>query len=133
MNSFNHYSMGSVGEWMMSRAAGIDWDPADPGYRHILLRPTPGDGLTYAQASLNSLRGLIKCAWHKGKNGTLTVDVTIPANTYATLFIPSRAPQKITEGNVPAMKSKGVNGFSASKVEAVFEVGSGTYHFKTVL
>jgi len=133
MNSFNHYSMGSVGEWMMSRVAGIDWDPADPGYRHIMLRPTPGGGMTHAEASVNSIRGLIKCGWKRQKNGSFAIDVTIPANTYATLFIPSHAPQKIKEGNVPAMKSKGVNGFSASKVEAVLEVGSGTYHFTTVL
>ena len=133
MNSFNHYSMGSIGEWMMSRVAGIDWDVNDPGYRHIMMRPTPGGGMTYAKASLQSIRGHIASEWHRKPNGTFTLDITVPANTYATVFIPSRNPSKITESGVPVMKSKGINGFSASKVEAVLEVGSGTYHFKTTL
>ncbi|MDR3689596.1 MAG: family 78 glycoside hydrolase catalytic domain [Fimbriimonas sp.] len=133
MNSFNHYSMGSVGEWMMSRVAGLDWDVDDPGYRHILMHPTPGGGLTYAKASLNSLRGLIKIQWKQLANHLFTIDVTVPPNTYATLFVPSRNPSHIMEGNQLASRSNGVLGFSASKVEAVMEVASGTYHFRTTL
>ena len=133
MNSFNHYSMGSIGEWMFSRVAGIDWDVDDPGYRHIIMHPTPSGGLTYAKASLKSIRGLIQSEWHHLANGTLTLDITVPANTYATVFLPSRNPTKIMEGSQLASKSPGVNGYSASKVEAVMEVASGTYHFKTSL
>ncbi len=132
MNSFNHYSMGSVGEWMYSRVAGIDWDTEDPGYRHIIMRPTIGGGLTWAKASLNSIRGTIKSEWHRLPNGVLTLDITVPANTYATVFVPSKNPSRITEGGKVA-RPPIVDGYSASKVEAVFEVGSGTYHFKSSL
>jgi alpha-L-rhamnosidase len=125
--------MGSIGEWMFSRVAGIDWDVDDPGYRHIIMHPTPSGGLTYAKASLKSIRGLIQSEWHHLANGTLTLDITVPANTYATVFLPSRNPTKIMEGSQLASKSPGVNGYSASKVEAVMEVASGTYHFKTSL
>ena len=57
MNSFNHYSLGSVGEWMMESVAGIALDPKVPGYKHILLHPRPGGGLTYAKATYQSLFG----------------------------------------------------------------------------
>ena len=52
MNSFNHYSLGSVGEWMYTVVAGIDLDPEVPGYKRFVLRPRPGGGLTHARGEL---------------------------------------------------------------------------------
>ena len=48
MNSFNHYAYGSIGAWLYNTVAGIEIDPAQPGYKHIVLRPQPGGGLTHA-------------------------------------------------------------------------------------
>jgi alpha-L-rhamnosidase len=41
MNSFNHYAYGAIGEWMYRRMAGIDNDPAQPGFKHFMLAPVP--------------------------------------------------------------------------------------------
>ncbi|MGK5684084.1 family 78 glycoside hydrolase catalytic domain [Actinoplanes sp. URMC 104] len=61
MNSFNHYSLGSVGEWLYGRVAGIDQAPGSVAYRELLLRPTPGGKLTWARAEQETVRGSVSC------------------------------------------------------------------------
>jgi alpha-L-rhamnosidase len=92
MNSFNHYSFGSVGEWLYSGAAGIQVDETKPGYKHFFLRPQITSRLNYVKASLNSPYGIISSHWHV-KGDRLLYDVTVPPNTTATLDLqglPSR-------------------------------------------
>jgi len=60
MNSYNHYAYGAVGEWMYSTIAGIDLDPQQPAYKHIVLHPTPNERMTSAKATLQSPYGLIE-------------------------------------------------------------------------
>ena len=50
MNSFNHYAYGAIGEWMYRVVAGLELDPREPGYKHVLVQPQPGGGLTSAEA-----------------------------------------------------------------------------------
>ena len=127
MNSFNHYSLGSCGQWMYTTIAGIDLDPRQPGYKHILIHPRPGGGLTMCKASYNSLHGPIQTEWHvEGDNYKLTV--TIPANATASVFID--APRdKITEGGKAADEAEGVKFDRAEGDTQIFTVGSGTYEF----
>lgn len=87
MNSFNHYAYGAIGDWLYRAVAGIDTDPREPGYKHILLHPHPGPGLTYVRAALESPYGLIVSAW-RIENGRFEWDVTIPPNARATLTLP---------------------------------------------
>lgn len=84
MNSFNHYSLGSVGEWMYSSVAGIDLDPTQPAYKHAVLHPHPGGGLTYARASYDSIHGRIVSDW-KLENGQFAYRIMVPTNTTATV------------------------------------------------
>src|SRR5262249_26963420 len=60
MNSFNHYAYGAIGSWLYQVVAGIDVDPARPGYRHAVLRPRPGGDLTSAKATLDSVYGRLE-------------------------------------------------------------------------
>ena len=90
MNSFNHYSLGSVGEWLFRYVAGIDTDPAHPGFAHIQVRPHPGPGLSHARAEYRSVRGRIVSDWNTA-GGALALSVTVPANTTATVFLPAGA------------------------------------------
>ena len=129
MNSFNHYSLGSVGQWLYQDVAGIDTDPNQPGFAHILIRPHPGPGLTQARAIYDSIRGRIACAWHTGGAG-LTLDVTVPANTTATVFVPAPGGADVTEGGVPAARAPGVSSAQRVGDQVVVSIGSGSYHFQ---
>lgn len=98
MNSFNHYAYGSIGAWMYNTIAGIEIDPAQPGYKHIVLRPQPGGGLTHARGTLKTLYGEIVSEW-KLENGQFHWIVVVPPNTSATLHIPGREqPQQVAAG-----------------------------------
>lgn len=130
MNSFNHYSLGSVGQWLFQYVAGIDVNAERPGFRHILIHPHPGPGLEFARAEFQSMYGPIRSSWQREGNG-LTVQVTIPANTTATIVLPIPADkQTLYEGDVPAVKAPGVTFQREEQGNRLFKVGSGNYTFR---
>ena len=133
MNSFNHYALGSCGEWLYGSVAGIDIDPERPAFRHIIIHPRIGGGLTSAKASVQSIRGPIAVAWdvaEQGSDRVLTLHVNIPANTTATVYVPAKDAATVTEGDMPAARATGVHKMEMQGSEAVIEVGSGSYVFK---
>ncbi|VBB07186.1 bacterial alpha-l-rhamnosidase [Lucifera butyrica] len=86
MNSFNHYAYGAIGEWLYRAAAGIEIDENAPGYKHILLKPLFGGGLSYVKAAYQSVYGEVGIHWQlNGKKGSIKINV--PVNTTATLYL----------------------------------------------
>jgi alpha-L-rhamnosidase len=98
MNSFDHYSIGSVGEWIYRNVLGINPDEVRPGYEHFVIQPRPGGTLTYAKGSYNSIRGEISVDW-KIADGSFILNVNIPANTTATVILPDGKARKTGSGN----------------------------------
>ena len=98
MNSFNHYSLGSVGEWLQRYAAGIDLEPAAPGFAQIRIQPRPDRRLSFVRASFDSIHGCIKSAWTL-EDDQFTLRVTIPANTTATVTLPNSETHAIGSGD----------------------------------
>ncbi len=127
MNSFNHYSLGSVGEWLYRFVLGIDLAPGAAGFDRLVIRPHPGGSLTYARGSFRSVRGEISTAWH-GDGARFTLDVGIPANVRARVCVPSAYPLEVVGVGAGPMSVDRYPGALGQK-EAVFEVGSGRYSF----
>ncbi len=73
MNSFNHYAYGSIGAWLYNTVAGIEIDPAQPAYKHAILRPQPGGGLTSASGAIDTPYGELRSEWTL-EDGTFDVD-----------------------------------------------------------
>ena len=84
MNSFNHYSYGSIGEWLVRVVAGLELDESAPGYRRTILYPRPGGGLTSVTAQYRSQYGMIGCSW-KLEEDRLEMRFQIPVNTTADI------------------------------------------------
>jgi alpha-L-rhamnosidase len=124
MNSFNHYSLGSVGEWLYRYVAGIDL--GSPGYGHIVIRPRPGGGLTYARGEYDAVRGRISSSW-KIEDGRFSLEVLIPPNTTATVHVPST--EGVSEGGRPVGEVGDVEHLRAEDGETILSVGSGRYEF----
>jgi alpha-L-rhamnosidase len=126
MNSFNHYSLGSCGEYLFSGIGGIR--PASPGFKTILIDPVIRHGLTWADTRYNSIQGPIATSW-KLDGKRLALKVVVPANTTATVCVPAKDPAGITESGKPVAERTDVKYVRQEKDKVVFEVGSGTYNF----
>ena len=132
MNSFAHYSFGAVYQWMAENIGGIRSD--GPAYQHIIIAPQPDRQLTSATTAYNSIRGRIETDWQQ-TDGKLTLKVTIPANTTATVHLPVNpawANPVITESGKSLKSVKGVKLLRTEKNQAVLEIGSGSYHFAVI-
>ncbi len=127
MNSFNHYAFGAVAEWIYQNILGIRFDENQPAYKHIILKPIPGGSLTWARGSYQSLHGLIAVEWKK-VNSSVFVSVTIPANTEATLYLPTTDADSVLESDRPIDQNPRV--CRIEKGKAILQLKSGSYRFK---
>lgn len=132
MNSFNHYALGAVGAWMYNHSLGIQRDVEQPGFKHIILKPTYGGEVTFAKGHYDSIYGKIESAWEM-KNGTFTYNVTVPANTTATVYIPTNNVKTIKEGGKPIEKVQGVTFVEFNDGKAVYKLESGSYDFRSIV
>jgi alpha-L-rhamnosidase len=128
MNSFAHYSFGAVARWMFQTVAGIDM--AEPGFQRLLIHPQPAKGLTWVKASYDSIHGRITTHWQT-TNGKLSVAISIPANTTATVILPVADPATVTENGRPIEQAEGVKSLGGSGGLSHFEIGAGQYQFVT--
>ncbi|GAA1573432.1 alpha-L-rhamnosidase [Actinomadura kijaniata] len=107
MNSFNHYSLGSVGEWLYGGVAGIAQHPDSVAYGDLLLRPTIGGLLTWAHARQETSRGEVTCGWRL-EDGELHLEATVPPGIHATLVVPTADPGAVRADGVPVADRDGV-------------------------
>lgn len=120
MNSFNHYSYGAIGDWLYRSAVGIR--ESSPGYSTIVIKPHVGGNFTFMGASTLTPYGEVSAEWSADGNVLRTLDVVIPENTTAEVYVPAYSADCVS---------------SDAGTEGVFEkgyvkycVGSGTYSFK---
>ncbi|MFG2468645.1 family 78 glycoside hydrolase catalytic domain [Streptomyces canus] len=134
MNSFNHYSYGAIMEWMYESMAGIAKDPAHPGFKHFSLRPhlDPTGRITEVSASYRSPYGEIVSAWAV-REGEFRHRVAVPANSTATLRIPTSDPDSVRESRTPLSRVKGVTYLGFEDGTASFELPSGRYELTSAL
>ena len=127
MNSFNHYSFGSVAAWMYRHMLGIQSDEKTPGYQHFVLapQPDPNMGITYAKGEYQSMYGTIRSHWQV-KDGEFDYRFTIPANTSATVVLPAATLSSARLNGKPLATQS--SQFAHQTVR--FELGSGEYRYQ---
>ncbi len=128
MNSLNHYSYGAIGDWMYRIMAGLDTYEDGPGYKHSLIKPHVGGGFSSVSASLDTYYGTLSSKW-KTEPERILFDITVPANTTSTVFIPAINADDVTEGDMGLTKVPGIKVLSAEEGYVVMEAGSGVWHF----
>ena len=128
MNSFNHYAYGCIGDWMYRVVAGIDTYDDAPGYKHIKIFPHTDTSLTMAGADLQTYYGNISSHW-KTENNNLMLDVEVPGNTTATVYLPATSADNITESG-KLLSSETMIKISVRDERYIeLQIGSGVYHF----
>lgn len=132
MNSFNHYSLGSVSEWLYRHVAGIELDPDVPGFKAFVIRPFVGGALTHAGASYDSMHGRIESRWNRDGD-RLTLRVLVPPNTSVRVYVPSDMGGAVLEGGLPAAAVDGIEALGRENAYEIFSVPSGRYEFTSTL
>ena len=132
MNSFNHWALGSVGEWIWRCLIGINPDESSPGYKHFTIKPMPGGDITWARGEYKSIRGTIISDWRL-ENGNFRLDVTVPANTTATVYLPAKDAKSVTIDGEVAAESRLVQFLGIKDGKAAYAVNSGRYQFVSVM
>jgi len=129
MNSLNHVMLlGDFVAWLYQSLAGINTNPDHPGFKNIILKPIPVEGLDYVNAEYHSVHGLIKSSWKKEDNSFIW-DITVPCNTTATVYIAAPPEKEVTESGKSASSAEGVKYIDTDNGYVVYQVGSGNYHF----
>ena len=133
MNSGNHLMLvGDLVTWLYENLAGIRPDPAQPGFKHIVMHPTPVGDLTFVKASHESPFGKIVSDW-KRDGHRFTWSVSIPVNTTATVYVPAQDATSVTESDKSVSEALGIKYLRSEAGAAVYEIGSGNYHFVSTM
>jgi alpha-L-rhamnosidase len=120
MNSFNHTSLGVIGEWFYSGIGGIT--AVEAGFKKMVIRPLPGGGLKFAEISFDSMYGLIKVYWEI-KGNIFTTKISIPVNTSAEVIL-----QRSSESSLLTDQENPV--ISQTENEYIIKIVSGSWLFE---
>lgn len=129
MNSYNHYAYGAIGDWMYRKMVGLDTDESAPGYKKIIIKPHVGGNFTHADLQYDTYYGMIKTGW-KMNDGKLAMNVSIPANTTATVFVPAKSVESIYENGTAVSSSRDLKVAGNKDGYVELNIGSGNYMFE---
>jgi alpha-L-rhamnosidase len=127
--SHNHPMFGGGIVWFYRKLAGMQADPMQPGYRHIIFRPQPVDDLSYTTYINQTPYGEAGIDWKK-EDSQFSMDITVPVGSTATVYVPAESQQSITESGKNIQASPEVAFQRMEAGYAVFSVGSGEYNFE---
>ena len=127
-SSHNHPMFGGGLVWMYRHLAGVQTDPLRPGYEHIIVRPQPVAEVQHASYYTTTLRGRLGAAWQQ-QGRDFQLQVTVPPNSTATVWLPSSDEADIREGPTAAREAEGVKWLRREGDRDVWNVASGDYRF----
>jgi alpha-L-rhamnosidase len=119
---------GSVSQWFYNWLGGIQPDPEAVGFDRIVIRPQPIKDLDWVRCSYDSIRGQIVSNWRR-EGGRLTLEIRVPVNATAVVWLPAAEPGHVKEGGKPVSESAGLRFVGAEPGGLVYELGSGRYEF----
>ena len=129
--SHNHPMFGGGLVWFYRNLAGMQADPEQPGYRHIIFRPQPVEQLDFVTYTTETPYGTGGITW-KNEEDAFTLEVTVPVGCTATVYLPASTPQQVPESTRAAEHDPWVEFKGMEKGQAVLNVQSGRYSFRVV-
>jgi alpha-L-rhamnosidase len=130
MNSFNHFALGAVGQWMYEFQLGIttDHESGESGYKHFVLQPQVAGDFESLTGSYESNYGKIHSSWTSdGAGNMISYKTTVPANTSATLYLPMGVENELFDAK-NGVEYKGTEVRNGAEV-GTYELSSGTFNF----
>lgn len=127
-SSHNHFMLGQVIEWLYHDLAGIQPDPARPGFAHVFIKPAYLPDLDWVEAEYDSVRGRIAVRWHR-TGGKIVTKVRVPVGATATVFVPAANPERVRESGRPVSGRDDLRVVGTEPGRVRIEIGSGEYEF----
>jgi alpha-L-rhamnosidase len=129
--SRNHIFLGEIVAWLYKALAGINTDPDNPGYKNIIIHPQFPDSLFFVKASTQTVHGPVSVDWQKDKHNNISLQLVVPANSSATVYLPAIAGKKLYESGKPVQKDNSeIKLMPAAGNTNVCHIGSGAYRFE---
>ena len=123
---------GSLGYWFYYSLAGIQSDSSAPGFRNIIIRPEIVSDLLWVKGEYQSMYGNIKSEWKREKDRFI-LNIEIPANTIAKIYLPTAIVGNINESGKSVIKNKDFYSIKAENEKTIIQTGSGNYSFDVKL
>lgn len=130
VGSLIHVMFGDISAWFYQNLGGINVDPEKPGFKHVIIRPRPVDGLEWVRAEHDSIYGPVRSHWRR-ESGAMIFEVAVPVNASATLYLPARNREAVQEGGRSVDQAAGVQFLGMEGTVAVYSLESGEYQFTT--
>jgi alpha-L-rhamnosidase len=123
-----HNSFLAIDGWFYSGLAGIRPDTHQPGFRHVILRPQPVEGVNWVKVSYMGMYGVVESRWSTERQ-RFTLEATIPPGSTATIYLPAASINAVEEGGKPAAAAACVRSIGMEADRAVFQIQAGRYRF----
>ncbi|MHA1755787.1 MAG: alpha-L-rhamnosidase C-terminal domain-containing protein [Promethearchaeota archaeon] len=128
MNSFNHFTYGSIGEFIYRIILGLNPDDNSPGYKHFIIKTILNRRILFAKGHYNSILGKIAISW-KINDNKFSLDLSIPPNSRATVFLPTNKPNDILESGKEIKEISEIKILEKREKYIILKIDSGNYHF----
>jgi alpha-L-rhamnosidase len=125
-----HTCYTGIASWFIKGLGGIRPDPDCPGYQAFIVKPAIVGDLTFAEAATESPYGPISSRWER-HGDVVTLAVTIPPNSQATIYVPTSDAKTVTESGTDIRHVAGITLLAAEKRYVVLKVESGRYTFSS--
>lgn len=125
--SRNHYMFGTIVQWFYEYIAGIRQTAA--GWSEMEVKPYPLGDLTSAEATLDTVKGIIHVAWTRTVDISFKLTVHVPVQSRARVHVPVLPAGQITENGLPADQASGIRFIKDENGYRVYEIEAGRYAF----
>lgn len=129
-SSRNHPMFGGGIVWFYRVLAGMNADPLQPGYRHIIFKPQPAGDVTFASYYNETSYGTAGIKWEKTA-ASFKMNVEVPVGSTATVYVPALREGSITESG-KKIKDPAIRFLRMENMYAIYSVGSGKYSFQSL-
>lgn len=126
--SHNHPMFGGGLVWLYRKLAGMQADPEEPGYRHIIFRPQPVADLSFVKYYNQTTYGQAGIHWTNDPE-RFTMEITVPVGCRATVYVPVRSGRRIMESERPVLPGGDIKFIQDETGYREFSVKSGKYRF----
>ena len=128
--SLQHFSYLQPAFWLVEAVGGLNADPDSPGFGRFVVKPNVwrDPSLTWARCTYQSEHGRIETGW-RIEGARFHLDVTVPPNTTATVYMPARNRESVTEQRQALNRKNMVRWLRDENGYSVFTVQPGRYSF----